>query len=174
MKRKFNSKRNYFGYIITIITVVLLFFVVPRIITYRGKKIVKTEFKKETKQPPDSSFYIGLNYLKIASFFPGFTKKGNDIYNDAVSRIYGRYNISYAMLKDSTIDILIIKTRTKRDSILNNLDISEHNEILRQFDSIENEIHETKWLEEINKNTFCAKWQLFFEKTEKEANELCQ
>ena len=177
MKRKFNSKRNYFGYIITIITVVLLFLVVPRIIIFRGKKLIKTELEIETTQPPDSIFYIGLNYLKIASFFPGFNEKGTDIYDDAISRIYGRYKISYSMLKDSTIDILINKTRKERDSILNNTEISVHNKILRQFDSIEDEIFETKWLDEINKsekNAFCAKWQLFFEKTEKKANKLCQ
>ena len=177
MKRKFNSKRNYFGYIITIITVVLLFLVVPRIIIFRGKKLIKTELEIKTTQPPDSIFYIGLNYVKIASFFPGFNEKGTDIYDDAISRIYGRYQISYAMLKDSTIDILINKTRKKRDSILDIKTLSEHNKILRQFDSIEDEIFETKWLEKINKsekNAFCIKWELFFEKTEMQANDFCE
>ena len=179
MEKKFNRKRkrNRFGYIVTILTIAMLFLILPFIIKNRAKKILKKEFATETNQPPNATFYIALNYLQIVAYFPGYSKKAADMYNDATLRVFGRYQISCMSLKDSLTDDMIKNNRQERDSVLKITKSSEQIEIDNKYDSIEDAIHNYKWLENLSekeKKMFCDKWNFFFENTEFQDRETCE
>ncbi len=164
LKRR--AKRSYFGYIFTFISILVIFLIIPQILFVKSAKLMKRETSVNENVPPSANFYIAKNYLELISFFPGFLNKSTEIIDEATSFYLGKYTNEVAIKKDSITGIFISKIRLERDSAFNNSDILEHKNIIQYYDSLENQISDTLWINDLkNENEFCEKWFLFFEKT---------
>ncbi len=171
MKRQ--SKRNYFGYISTILALIMIFIVIPQIMLVKSNRLMKKELEIKSDTPPTSDFYVAKNYLDIVAYFPGFSKKATKVLDNAISVIKGKYILASNSQKDSVIDILTHQARAKRDSILSKTKAEDYNMVSLHFDSIEDTINKSQWIEQYNnKEVFCKKWKLFFDRTSIEPTDL--
>jgi len=166
-KIKRRAKRSYFGYIFTVISILVVFLLIPQILFVKSAKLMKNTQTVKENVPPSSDFYIAKNYLDLLVFFPGFSDKSKEIINDVTIFYLGKYTNEVTIKKDSILSVLLFKIRLERDSIFNNSDILEQKTITKYYDSLENQFSDKTWIEAFeNKNEFCEKWSLFFEKSE--------
>jgi len=102
--KNYKNKRNYFGYILSIIAIILFFAITPFILQNRALKIFENS-KINFQNSPDDKIFISINYLDIAGLFPGFSQKTSNIKTE----IKNFYILKYTELCSKTNNSIISK-----------------------------------------------------------------
>jgi len=163
---KRRTKRSYFGYIFTFISILVVFLIIPQILFVKSAKLMNRERGVTDNVPPSANFYIAKNYLDLLAFFPGFTNKSKELVDDVSLFYLEKFNNKIAIKKDSITGALVDKLRLERDSAINYSEVLDKKILINYYDSIEEQIFDTLWINDFNnKNDFCEQWSLFFYKT---------